>query len=59
MLGTSMLEEKAMKLVINSWSVNDADLGDRKAKATLVSLEQSLEPAVRPPKALEGLVKGM
>ncbi|EIE21311.1 hypothetical protein COCSUDRAFT_43073 [Coccomyxa subellipsoidea C-169] len=34
-------------------------LGDRKVKATLVSLEQSLEPAVRPPKALEGLVKGI
>ena len=34
-------------------------MGDRKAKSTLVTLEQSLEPAVRPPKPLEGLVKGL
>lgn len=34
-------------------------MGERKAKSTLVTLEQSLEPAVRPPKPLEGLVKGL
>ena len=32
-------------------------MGDRSSTATLVTLEQSLEPAVRPPKPLEGLVK--
>ncbi|CAL8463236.1 g2770 [Coccomyxa elongata] len=34
-------------------------MGDRSSTATLVTLEQSLEPAVRPPKPLEGLVKSI
>ncbi|BDA44539.1 hypothetical protein COCOBI_06-0150 [Coccomyxa sp. Obi] len=34
-------------------------MGDRRSTATLVTLEQSLEPAVRPPKPLEGLVKSI
>lgn len=49
-------------MVIQSYSdlaIGCADMADRQSTATLVSLEQSLEPAVRPPKALEGLVKGM
>ncbi|KAK9908444.1 hypothetical protein WJX75_007990 [Coccomyxa subellipsoidea] len=47
----------------NPWhsltSTLNSYMGDRKAKSTLVTLEQSLEPAVRPPKPLEGLVKGI
>ena len=31
--------------------------GRQQEQASLLSLEQSLEPAVRPPKPLEGLVK--
>jgi hypothetical protein len=37
----------------------DAGMGDSKAEASLVTLEQSLEPNFRPPKPFDGLVKGL
>ena len=33
-------------------------MGDSKAEASLVTLEQSLEPNFKPPKPFDGLIKG-